>query len=232
MFNTTRWSVVLAARGRPSCEATEALEALCQQYWPPLYAYVRHWGYSEHDAQDLTQAYFARVLEKGWLNVADQQRGRFRSFLLMTLKRFLANERDRVKSLKRGGNAQTVSLSAHEPLSIADGHALSPDLIFEKRWALTILEATMSRLRTEYDNAGRLADFERLKPCLTAERGSINYDRLGEAANMTPASARSAVHRLRKRFRELFRNEVAGTVVDPRDVDDEMQSLIAALSAK
>lgn len=232
MFHTTRWSVVIAARGTPSREATESLEALCQQYWPPLYAYVRHRGYSEHDAQDLTQAYFTRVLEKGWLNVADRERGRFRSFLLMTLKRFLANEWDRMKSRKRGGHAHVISLSALEQISIADHHAMSPDLVFEKRWALTILEATMNRLRNEYDTAGRLADYERLKPCLTAGRGNIDYELLGEASNMTPASARSSVYRLRKRFRELFRNEVAGTVVNPQDVDDEMRSLIAALSAK
>lgn len=229
-FHTTRWSVVLAARGK-SAGARASLEALCKQYWHPLYAYVRQRGYSEHDAQDLTQAYFARLLEKGWLNAADRDRGRFRTFLLMTLKRFLANEWDRSQSQKRGGATQIVSLSATEQSLIPDANAASAESLFELRWAVTMLEAALHRLRSEYEAASRLADYECLKPCLTAQRGSIDYANLAATLNMTPASARSAVHRLRKRFRDVFREEVASTVADPADVEDEMRSLLAALAA-
>lgn len=231
-FHTTRWSVVLAAQGKSTSDATRSLEALCKQYWDPLYAYIRHRGHSEHDAQDLTQAYFARLLEKNWLTSADSERGRFRSFLLMTLKRFLANEWDRSHAQKRGGNAEVISLNISEPLAIPDASALTAEQIFEQRWAVTLLEAVMQRLRSEYEAAGRLADYERLKPCLTAERGSLDYAALAADLQMVPASARSAVHRLRKRFRELFREEVAGTVSDPTEVDDEMRAILAALSAR
>lgn len=231
VFHTTRWSVVLAAQGKSSKDARQSLETLCNQYWAPLYAYVRHRGHAEHDAQDLTQAFFARLLEKDWLATAESERGRFRTFLLMALKRFLANEWDRSQALKRGGSAKIVSLDAVEPISLPDSQALSVESLYERRWALTLLESVMQRLREEHEAAGRLAEYERLKPCLTAERGGIDYDALAAALNMQPASARSSVHRLRKRFRELFRDEVAGTVADPSDVDDEMRAVIDALGS-
>lgn len=231
-FHTTRWSVVLAAQGKSQTDAAQSLETLCRQYWEPLYAYIRHRGHSEHDAQDLTQAYFARLLEKGWLEAADRQRGRFRSFLLMTLKRFLANEWDRMHSQKRGGAAQIVRLNAAEPPAIPDASALSAEQVFEQRWALALLEGAMQRLRVEHEAAGRQAEYEQLKPCLTADRGSIDYPALAAALQMTPASARSAVHRLRKRFRELFRDEVACTVANPSEVDEELRAILAALGAR
>lgn len=230
-FHTTRWSVVLAAQGKSTSSATASLEALCKQYWDPLYAYIRHRGHSEHDAQDLTQAYFARLLEKGWLEAADPERGRFRSFLLMTLQRFLANEWDRSQSQKRGGGAQIISLNAADPLVLPDASAMTAESIFEQRWAVALLETALQRLRSEYEAVGRHADYEHLKPCLTAQRGSIDYTALAAALQMAPASTRSAVHRLRKRFRELFREEVAATVADPADVDDELRSIVAALGA-
>lgn len=232
-FHTTRWSVVLAAQGKSSGQdAFSSLEALCRQYWPPLYAYVRHRGHAAHDAQDLTQAFFARLLEKDWLTAADRESGRFRSFLLMALKRFLSNEWDRSRAQKRGSGADWISLDGVEAEVLyarGDLAMLPADSLYEKRWALTLLETVMRRLREEQENAGRLAEYETLKPCLTAERGAIPYDELALALKMEPASARSAVHRLRKRFREIFREEVAGTVAHPGDVEDEMRAVVAAL---
>jgi RNA polymerase sigma factor (sigma-70 family) len=230
-FYTTRWSVVLSAQGKSSSDARQSLEALCKQYWAPLYAYVRYRGRSEHDAQDLTQAFFARLLEKNWLATAERERGRFRTFLLMALKRFLANEWDHSQAQKRGGGIQTISMDSAEPMSLPDPSAKSAESLFERRWALTLLDAVMSRLRHDHETAGRLAEYERLKPCLTAERGGIDYEALAADLNLQPASARSAVHRLRKRFREVFREEVSGTVADAADVEDEMRTVIAALES-
>jgi len=233
-FHTTRWSVVLAAQGKSSRDAFQSLEALCQQYWPPLYAYVRQSGHPVHDAQDLTQAFFARLLEKDWLTAADRAQGRFRSFLLMALKHFLANEWDRRQTQKRGGGVEIISLDmeAAEQIPIPDPKVVSGEAWYDRRWAMTLLETVMHRLREEHEATGRLAQYEQLKPCLTAERGAVDYAALGAALHMEPASARSAVHRLRKRFREVFREEVAGTVADPRDVDDEMRAVIAALGTE
>jgi RNA polymerase sigma factor (sigma-70 family) len=230
-FHTTRWSVVLAARGRSTVDAQQSLDTLCRQYWPPLYAYVRHRGHTEHDAQDLTQAFFARLLEKDWLAAAERERGRFRTFLLMALKRFLANEWDRSQTQKRGGSARIASLDASEEISPPDRKSMSAESLFERRWALTLLESVMLRLREEHEAAGRLAEYEELKSCLTAERGAIDYESLAVALNIQAASARSTVYRLRKRFRELFREEIAGTVADAADVDDEVRAVIAALGS-
>ncbi|MBL9092044.1 MAG: sigma-70 family RNA polymerase sigma factor [Planctomycetaceae bacterium] len=230
-FETTRWSLVLAAQGKSAGEMSRPLEALCRQYWRPLYAYVRHRGRSEHDAQDLTQAFFARLLEKDWLAAVDRKKGRFRTFLLTALKRFLANEWDYAHARKRGGGEAVLPLDGIESLSLADLSVPTAEALFERRWALTVFESALRRLRADYEAAGRLAHYELLKPQLTAERGAIDYDSLAAALNMEPASARSAVHRLRKRFREAFQDEVAETVADPADVEDEVLALVAALSS-
>lgn len=229
-FHTTRWSVVLAARGK-SEHAVQSLEALCSQYWPPLYAYVRQRGHPEHDAQDLTQSFFARLLEKDWLSAVDRERGRFRTFLLMALQRFLANEWDREKAQKRGGTAKVISMDAAEQMSLPDPRSMTAASLYERQWAMTLLASVMHHLRQEHEVVGRLAEYEQLKPCLTAERGAIDYDSIAAALNIQLASARSKVHRLRKRFREVFREEVLGTVADPADVDDEMRAVIAALGS-
>ena len=224
--------MVLSAQGKSAGDAFESLEALCRQYWPPLYAYVRHRGHPAHDAQDLTQEFFARLLKKDWLTAVDRENGRFRSFLLMALQRFLANEWDRSQAQKRGGGCEVISLDAAEAEDLYARHdaaALPAESLFEKRWALTLLESVMRRLREEQAAAGREDEYKLLKACLTAERGDIKYEELAAALNVQPASARSAVHRLRKRFREVFREEVAGTVANPADVDDEMRAVIAAL---
>jgi RNA polymerase sigma factor (sigma-70 family) len=232
-FHTTRWSVVLDAQGRASGDSMRSLEALCRQYWPPLYAYARYRGVASHDAEDLTQEFFARLLEKEWLAAVKRECGRFRAFLLMTFKRFMANEWDRSQARKRGGGCEVISLDLDNAESLVAEHAASvlPETLYEKRWALTLLETVMRRLKAEHEAAGKIAEYELLKPCLTAERGTIGYDELARALGMEPASARSAVHRLRKRFRELFREEVAGTVADPAEVDAEMRAVIAALGS-
>jgi RNA polymerase sigma-70 factor (ECF subfamily) len=230
-FHTTRWSLVLAARGKSSAAAEQPLETLCRQYWRPLFAYVRHRGYAEHDAQDLTQAFFAKLLEKDWLAAVDRERGRFRTFLLTALQRFLANEWEYSRAAKRGGGKPSFSLDSTVVVSLADLKAPTAEMLFERRWALAVFESALHRLRAEYEAAGRLAHYEQLKPQLTADRGSIDYDALAAALDMEPASARSAVHRLRKRFREVFREETAETVADPAEIDDEMRSLIAALGS-
>ena len=229
--------MVLGAQGKCPRDVRESLETLCRQYWPPLYAYVRHRGHSAHDAQDLTQEFFARLLAKGWLTAAGQENGRFRSFLLMAMKRFLANEWDRSRRLKRGGGVVFISMDATEwtggvaPGDVAAA-SVAPDALYEKRWAVTLLESVMRRLRAEHEEGGRLAEYEALKPCLTAERGGTDYQALAAVLKTEPASARSAVHRLRKRFRELFRSAVAGTVILPGDVEDELRAVIAALGAE
>jgi RNA polymerase sigma-70 factor (ECF subfamily) len=222
----------MAAREKSSPESAEALQTLCEGYWTPLYAFVRRLGNSPHDAQDLTQEFFARLLQKEWLGAVERERGRFRSFLLMAMKRFLANEWDRAQTQKRGAGITLLSLDAElaESQYAADGAAATPaDSLYERRWAMTLLENVMHRLRQEHAAADRSAEYEILKPCLIADRGDIRYEELAAALGMEPVSARSAVHRLRKRFREVFREEVAGTVADPADVDDEMRAVIAAL---
>jgi RNA polymerase sigma-70 factor (ECF subfamily) len=227
-FETTRWSLVLRAG-----QGTEALETLCARYWYPLYAFVRRAGHAEHDAQDLTQAFFARLLEKRWLQDADPQRGRFRTFLLTALKRFLANEWDRERTLKRGGAAAVVAFDAleaetkfqREQPSLLDDH-----LQFDRRWALTLLEQTLRRLEAEWRDAGRAAEFESLRGCLTSERGSFDGRQAAAALNLNEGALRVAVHRLRKRFREIFREEIAQTLADAADLDAEVRHLVDVLA--
>lgn len=232
LFVTTRWSVVLAARERPSPESAAALEALCRAYWHPLYAYVRGSGHSPHDAQDLTQEFFARLLAKDYLQAADREKGRFRTFLRVCLKRFLANAGDRQRAAKRGGGARPTSLDAagaerRYATELATG--VPPDRLYERQWAMTLLEQAMARLRAEYTDTARLAEFEQLKSALTAERGAIPYAKLAAKLDSTEGAARVAVHRLRKRYRELFRAAVADTVSEPAAVDDEVRHLAIVL---
>src|ERR1035437_8464667 len=177
VFVTTHWSVVLSARQKDSPETAAALETLCRTYWYPLYAYVRRQGHSPHDAQDLTQEFFARLLQKDYLKAAAREKGRFRTFLIVALKRFLANEWDRVRAQKRGGGQPLLSLDAE----VAEGrYRIEPvegataDKVYERRWALTLLDHTITRLREEFTGGGKAAEFERLKACLTAERGEIS----------------------------------------------------------
>ncbi|EDY19297.1 RNA polymerase, sigma-24 subunit, ECF subfamily [Chthoniobacter flavus Ellin428] len=231
-FATTRWTVVMAARDKASPESASALQALCAGYWPPLYAFVRRLGNSPQDAEDLTQEFFARLLQKDWLDAVERDRGRFRTFLIMAVKRFLANEWDKSRAARRGGGQALVSLDAEfaEQCYLADaGPALSADHLYERRWALTLLEQAMARLRTEYESDGRGEDFGRLKIHLTAERGEIPYDEIARELGASEGAARVAVHRLRKRFREVFRATVADTVSSAEDVEAEMHYVVEVL---
>ncbi len=235
LFLTTRWSVVVSAQGKGSGDANAALEALCSGYWYPLYAYVRRLGRSAHDAQDLTQDFFARLLEKNYLRAADREKGRFRTFLLVALKRFLANEWDRAKAQKRGGGSVAVPFDtdfAESRYAAEPTATQAADREYEHRWAMTLLEQAMAHLRAEYERAGRAAEFEQLKEHLTAERGAIPYAAIAATLGVGESGARGAVHRLRKRFRDLFRAQIADTVSDPTAVDDEVRHVVAALSGE
>ena len=232
VFVTTHWSVVLSAREKVSTQSDAALERLCRTYWYPLYAWVRQQGHSPHDAQDLTQEFFARLLQKDYLQAAAREKGRFRTFLIVALKRFLANEWDRARAQKRGGGQALLSLdtaAAESRYQIEPAATLSADLIYERRWALTLLEQTMTALREEFTSAGKQREFESLKTFLTAERGEIPYSEIAAKLGINESAARVSVHRLRKRFREVFRQQIAHTVARPEDVEEEVRYLLTAL---
>ncbi len=232
-FATTRWSIIAAACHGPTIEADAALEALCRAYWYPLYAYVRRSGHAPADAQDLTQAFFARLLEKSWLRDALPERGRFRGFLLMALKRFLAKEWRRDAARKRGGGLAFVPLDASEAESrYAVEPSLSPDAMFERRWALTVLDRALAELAIEYAAADRASEFALLKGHLVAARGEIDYDATAAGLGLGPGAARVAVHRLRKRFRETLRREIADTVAQSSDAEDELRHLVQILAQR
>lgn len=231
-FATTHWSVVLAAGGERSPEAHQALATLCETYWYPLYAYVRRRGYAAEDAQDLTQAFFAALLEKVYLRAADRERGRFRSFLLTALKRFLSKEWDRAHAQKRGGTHGPISLdvqSGETRYSLEPSHDWTPERIYERRWALTLLDQVMARLRQRYVADGKEQLFDLLKAFLTGESGAPPYSQAAAELAMTEGAVKVAVHRLRRRYRELLRSEIAQTVAHPGEVDDELRFLRAAV---
>ena len=234
VFATTHWSVVLAAGRSDVPQARDALEKLCQTYWYPLYAYVRRRGYARANAEDLTQAFFAWLLERDWLGVADQQRGRFRSFLLTSISNFLANEWDKARTQKRGGG-RIVSL----PFDDAEAGCVrepvdnfTPEQSFEWRWALTLLEQVMNRLSAEFARDGKAELFEALKPCLLGERTAQPYATLASKLAMTEGSVKVAVHRLRQRYRQLLRDEIANTVAGPEEVEEELRYLFAVLARR
>lgn len=232
-FATTRWSVVMAAGAPTSSRSEEALAQLCQAYWYPLYAYVRRQGHSAHDAQDLTQEFFARLLEKNYLAAVNRDKGRFRSFLLAALKHFLANEWDKARALKRGGGQEIIHLDAHDAetrYSLEPKELLSADKIYERRWAMLLLDRVLNRLREEQVAAGKGEQFDLLKTCLLGERSSVPYLELAGQLRMTEGNVKVTVHRLRQRYRELLRAEIAETVASPADVDEELRQLFAALS--
>ncbi len=231
-FRTTRWSVVLAARGGTSPEARQALQELCEAYWYPLYAFIRRHGHPVEEARDLTQEFFLRLLEKDFLALVDQSRGKFRSFLMTACKHFLANEHDRAQALKRGGGREFLSIDARagESRYVAEPmHDLTAERLFERRWALLLLQHVLGRLRDEWQRAGKGEQFEQLKPFLTGEKPAEHYARVAEDMRATPGAVRVAVHRLRRRYRELLREEITRTVNDPGQVETEIRDLMAAL---
>ena len=232
-FATTRWSAVLAAGKPDSPEAARALDQLCRIYWFPLYAWVRRQGHSAHDAQDLIQGFFARLLEHKDLAAVDPARGKFRSFLLAALKHYVANERDRALAWKRGGRHELVSLeldTAESRYGAEPVDRLSADLLYDRRWALTVLEQVMARLRDEFKQRGKEALFDELKSCLMGERLDQPYADLAAHLRVSESAVKVAVHRLRRRYRELLRDEIAQTVGDADSVDDELRHLMAVLA--
>lgn len=231
-FITTEWSRVLAARDGSDSDARCALETLCQTYWYPLYAFVRRQGYEPDEARDLTQAYFAELLEKDFLDDVEPDRGRFRSFLLASLKNFMSHERDRARALKRGGATVTISLEE----TTVDGYIddqpvdrLTPEEVFERKWALTVLQRAIERVRQEVRDSGTEARFEVLKPYLTGEAGRAPYREVATELGMSEAALRGAVLRLRRRFGKALRTEVTDTVADPAEVDDEIRRLLTVI---
>ncbi len=229
-FQTTRWSVVLAAqRASDTTRAREALATLCRDYWYPLYAFVRRRGYPPHDAQDLTQEFFASLLEAK-ATAADPRRGRFRSYLLGALKHFLANDWNRQQAQKRGGGQRLVEWDALDPearYAMEPADQTDADLLFDKRWALDLLDRAMKRLRAEFAAKNDEAVFDALKDTLTGAEPP--REELARRLGMTEGALKVAIHRLRQRYREVLRSEIAETVDSPADVDDEMRHLAAVL---
>ena len=231
-FVTTHWSLVLAAGKGAAADAQEALANLCQTYWYPLYAYVRRQGHQPDDAQDLTQAFFARLLEKHYLQSADPERGRFRSFLLTAFKRFLSKEHDRERTKRRGGGRKLLPLdfeAGERRYSLEPAHEVTAERIYEQRWALTLLDRVFVRLWDEFDQAGKQKDFNCLKVYLTGEAGTPSYQEAAAELEATEGAVKVAVHRLRRRYRDLVREEIAQTVAGQEDVDEELRHLFAAL---
>ena len=232
-FALTHWSVVMAAGSSDSTHARDALETLCRTYWHPIYAFVRRQGHSPHDAQDLTQEFFARFLEKNYLGGVDRAKGRFRSFLLTCLKHFLANEWDKAGAQKRGAHPILIPInvqSAETSWGLEPAESMTAEKIFERRWALTLLEQVLARLRAEYTRDGKARTFEQLKSTLSGERRSVPYAEIGTRLGMSEGAVKVAVHRLRQRYRELVREEIAHTVSGPEQVEDEIRALFAALA--
>ena len=233
VFATTRWSVVLAAGHGDTSHAHDALAHLCRSYWYPLYAYARRRGQSPHDAQDLTQEFFARLLRGNWVAQADRQRGRFRTFLLSAMQHFMANEWNKAHARKRGGHAPIVSLnddSAEQRYLLEPAEKSTPETLFERGWALSLLNDVLRRLEDEYRHDGKSAWMEAMRPALTADRDSINYAEIAGQLGMSETAARVAVHRLRQRYRRLIQTEVANTVASPDEVDGEMRHLFQVLT--
>ncbi|MBB5352467.1 RNA polymerase sigma-70 factor (ECF subfamily) [Haloferula luteola] len=220
LFLTTRWSLVAGA----AREAEESLDALCRQYWQPVYAVARHAGHDVETAKDLTQGFFARMLERGGIAQADRSKGSFRTFLVTALKRYMVSEWRRDHAAKRGGHSEWLpwdeALAERIPLEGRDG---SPDALFDRRWALTLLDAALRRLKTE-------RDFDILKEALTAGRGETDYAWVAQQLGRSEGAARVAVHRLRKSYRAAIREEVARTVAKDADIDEEMRTLMSALA--
>jgi RNA polymerase sigma factor (sigma-70 family) len=230
---TTSWTLVMAAGGAASPEADEALARLCELYWYPVYGFIRRQGNGADEAADLTQEFFARLIEKQYLREVRQERGRFRAFLVAAVRHFLSNERDRARAAKRGGGRRLLPLD----VETAEGRyrrepadTLTPEVLFDRQWACVVLERVLDRLQGEMEGAGRQEQFARLKPMLTGEPGEGGYRAIGAALGMSEGAVKVAVHRLRRRYGDLLRDEVAMLVADPDAVDAELRHLAAALS--
>ena len=232
-FATTHWSVILAARGDDSTQGAPAMERLCRTYWPPLYAYIQRDGHDATEAQDLTQDFFARLLARDYLQGLHPQEGKFRSFLLAYLKNFLSEQRRRAGAQKRGGDCVVVSLdvpAGEEGYLLEPVDDLTPDQVFERRWAQAVLQTALNRLREEYAARGQAGLFKRLQDYVPHEPGGRSYAQLGEEFAMTEAAIKSAVQRMRQRHRELLREEIAHTVTRPEEIEAELRHFRTLLS--
>ena len=234
-FQTTRWSVVLAAGRGGSKRSAEALASLCEAYWYPVYAFIRRQGYGADEAKDLTQGFFARVLEKNYFHDADPARGRFRAFLSAAIRHFLSNERDRARALKRGGSQPPISLE----IETAEGHyqleahdELTPEKLFDHQWAMVLLDRVLARVGETHTAAGKTKVFDHLKGFLTGDSEGVAYGAVGRTLGMSEGAVKVAVHRLRRQFRDVLIEEIAGTVSDPADIDAEIQHLLKAVSVR
>lgn len=231
-FASTHWSVVLAAGQLESPQSNEALATLCKIYWYPLYAYARRRLGRPDEARDLTQGFFAEVLEKAYLQAVDPQRGKFRAFLLTAFKHYLAKERDRAAARKRGGGRRSLPLDFQAGESrylLEPADPETPENVYQRRWALTLLEQALAQLRQEFTNAGKQPLFEGLKDTLTGDGPAQTYARLAEVLDTTEQAVKVAVHRLRRRYREVLRAAIAQTVASPDEIDDELRDLFAAV---
>ncbi len=233
IFATTRWTVVLAAGQHAGPQSTAALEELCHTYWYPLYAYVRRRGYGKEDAEDLVQAFFARFLEKNYLAGLDAERGRFRAFLLASLKHFLINEWKKTQRQKRGGGELPLSLdweTADTKFQVAATNEPSPDKAFDREWALALLAKVIERLQQECEAEGKGKVFEQLKTFLMAGKAESAQSEVAKVLDMEEGAVRVAVHRLRKRYRVLLRDEIVQTLADESMVDEELRALFGAFA--
>ena len=231
VFATTHWSIVLTAQGR-SPEADAALETLCRTYWLPLYAFIRREGYEMEEAKDLTQEFFARWLERRDFDAARREKGRLRSYLLVSLKHFLTNERNKARTAKRGRGRQPISLDEiieQQHFALEPVETLTADQIYERQWATTVLDRVLTLLEADYRGTGRGALFDQLKGLLTDEPGHPSQAEIGEKLGMTENAVKQAFHRLRLQFRETLREEIANTVATADEIEDELRRLVAVL---
>ena len=232
-FRTTNWSLVLAAGRDSTPDGREALSNLCESYWHPLYAYIRRQGCDVDEASDLTQSYFVQLLEKDYLNQVEPKAGRFRSFLLTTLKHFLANEWNKAHASKRGGNQTLISLdtgTAEKRYRIEPADELTPEKLFERRWTLTVLERVLDRLSAEFSKAGKSEQFEQLSPYLTGDGPQIPYKKVADRLGVDEGSVKVGVHRLRRRFGKMLQEEVAHTVSSDDQIDREIRHLLSGIA--
>jgi RNA polymerase sigma factor (sigma-70 family) len=233
-FPTTRWTLVAEAGNRSLPDSRRALAALCESYWQPLYAYARRRGDSPELAQDHTQEFFIRVLEHDYFDRADRERGRFRSFLLASCKFYMCDDADRSRAQKRGGGLSPLPFeicNGEERYSLEPSHDETPERIYERRWARTLLDRVLERLPEEFVRHGKLEQFNKLRMCLQGDAG-VSYAELAAQLHTTEAALKVSIHRLRKRYRDLLRAEVADIVSDPAEIDSELRYLIGALAAK
>jgi RNA polymerase sigma-70 factor (ECF subfamily) len=233
-FQTTSWSLVVAAAVEPTADSRRALATLCQIYWHPVYAFIRRNGFERDQAQDLTQSFFVVLLEKNYLRDANQERGRFRSFLLTAVKHFLSNQRDRAQAMKRGGGKVVLSIDPVEaeswylPRGAVDN--VTPERLFEHRWALSLLEEVLAKLRAEFAHRGKAEHFDRLSPFLHGDSNEILYEALAAELGITAGALRTSVHRMRRKYGALLRAEIALTVSGPEEIDEEIRFLLTTLS--